>query len=89
MQKRKNMEDKNLNYIVLGIIILLLIGILFVNLNKINGKAIKESNNELEKYRSMKIPEQCRLPEYEDNLESWKEHLSHHENTLSCLDYYK
>lgn len=52
------------------------------------GQPLSSSSEELDKYRSEEIPEECRLPEYEDDLNSWKEHLSHHENTLYCLDYY-
>jgi hypothetical protein len=45
-------------------------------------------NSELERYSSENMPEECRLPEYEENLNKWKQHLSHHQNTLYCLDYY-
>ena len=34
------------------------------------------------------IPEECRKPEGQD-LQAWKEHLGHHQNTLYCLEYYK
>ena len=46
-------------------------------------------NVDLSKYRSESIPEDCRLPGYESDVEAWKEHLSHHQNTLYCLDYYR
>ena len=84
------MENKNLMYIGIGILVVLLVGGLFTSFWNMDGSAIKETNNiDLSKYRSEEIPEQCRLPEYENNLDSWKQHLSHHENTLYCLDYYK
>lgn len=51
-------------------------------------QSISSSSEELDKYRSENIPEECRLPEYEDDLDWWKQHLSHHQNTLYCLDYY-
>ena len=87
MKKSKN---KNLIYWKIGILILLLIiGLLMVFVKINEKKIIKKQNVDLIKYRSSEIPEKCRIPEYENNLESWKEHLSHHENTLFCLDYYK
>ena len=45
------------------------------------------TEEELSKYRSKDIPEVCRLPDYDNNINKWKEHLSHHEETLYCLDY--
>jgi hypothetical protein len=44
---------------------------------------------DLSKYRSEDIPEDCRLPNYENNVNKWTEHLGHHEDTKYCLDYYK
>ena len=34
------------------------------------------------------IPENCRPPAGQD-VESWKEHLSHHPETKECLKYFK
>ena len=34
------------------------------------------------------IPEKCRLPAGQD-VEAWKEHLGHHEETKECLKYFK
>ncbi len=85
------MENKKLVYILIGFFALLLIGGLFFGLGRISGNTIKEettNNLDLSEYRSEEIPEKCRLPEYEDSIEEWKEHLSHHQNTLYCLDYY-
>ncbi len=73
---------------MIGIFLILLIAGIFVYRYKLTGNAIND-NAELEKYRSESIPEQCRLPEYEDDLNWWKQHLSHHTNTLYCLEYYK
>ncbi len=53
------------------------------------GEQFIISSEELAKYRSEDIPADCRLPDYENDLDSWKEHLGHHENTLYCLDYYE
>lgn len=33
------------------------------------------------------VPEECRLPTGQD-LNSWKEHLGHHEETQYCLKYF-
>lgn len=96
------MGNKTLAYIGLGVILLLLVGTFAMGgiTRKVTsdtndmtghhseGQPLSSSSEELDKYRSEKIPEECRLPEYEDDLNSWKEHLSHHENTLYCLDYY-
>ena len=87
------MENKILA-IGIAAFVLLLIGSFFISLRNFNitGNTIKEgdvNNIELEKYRSEEIPEDCRLPIYEDNLDWWKQHLSHHKETLYCLEYYK
>ena len=54
-----------------------------------SGQFISLSSEDLDKYRSEEIPEACRLPEDRDDIESWKQHLGHHQNTLYCLEYYK
>jgi len=73
------MNKKIILYVAIGIFLLLLILSSFgmINLNKIKKDSSGNSN----------IPEECRKPEGQD-LQSWKEHLSHHQNTLYCLDYY-
>ncbi len=84
------MKNKKITYASAGIFVFLLIGSLFAGYLKISGKSVVEVKNpELEKYRAENIPEDCRLPEYETNVKSWKEHLSHHQNTLYCLKYYQ
>lgn len=86
------MENKTLIYMGVGFLLLILIGSLSFGLGRISGNTIKEettNNLDLSEYRSENIPEECKLPEYEDSIEEWKEHLSHHQNTLYCLDYYK
>ena len=64
---------------------------MFAGFGRKGENAVKETNSnvDLSKYRSEDIPEECRMPEYEKNLEEWKEPLSHHQNTLYCLNYYK
>lgn len=86
------MDKKIIGYI--GLSIFLLILVIGVIIKPGNDRVIDQNKNnlpnpELEKYRSLDIPEACRLPEYEDNLDWWKEHLSHHKPTWYCLtDYY-
>ncbi len=38
-------------------------------------------------YRLETIPEDCRLPVYDNDIVSWREHLRHHSDTMYCLDY--
>ena len=77
------MENKFLIFGVIFLIALLTIAVV-VKLNRLE----QISNEDLSKYSSEKIPQECRLPQGQD-LQSWKEHLGHHQNTLYCLDYYK
>ena len=81
---------RNRNLIYIGIIMVVLIGSLFAGFGRKSENAVKEANDiDLTKYRSEDIPEDCRMPEYENDVKGWKEHLSHHQNTSYCLDYYK
>ncbi|MFQ5531699.1 MAG: hypothetical protein ACE5ES_03735 [Candidatus Nanoarchaeia archaeon] len=84
------MENKLL-YAGLGILILFL-AVAVIAKPQLNSNVVKEQeiiNPKLEKYRSTNIPEECRLPKYENSIEEWKEHLSHHKPTWYCLeDYY-
>ena len=82
------MANKILAYVGVGFFVLILLGSLFVGFGKMSGKTVEE-NDDLSYYRSEEIPEECRLPNYENELDGWKEHLGHHENTWYCLDYYK
>lgn len=52
-------------------------------------QSVDLGGQELAKYRSEEIPEECQLPSYDNDVNKWKEHLGHHENTWYCLDYYK
>lgn len=54
-------------------------GIIDFNFGKKTGNSGGSSEN---------IPQECRLPEGQD-LNSWKEHLGHHENTKYCLQYFE
>ncbi len=77
------MKNKFLIFGVFFLILLLAVAVV-IKLN-INRQAV---NNNLNTYGSENIPEECRLPQGQD-LQSWKEHLGHHQQTLYCLDYYK
>ena len=78
------------NKIFLYAVILLLVLLVIISPIKINsnGKIIA-GNSEYAQYQSNSIPEVCRMPEYEGDARLWKEHLSHHEQTSHCLEYYK
>lgn len=76
-------------FIYIGIIaILILVAVIGLKFSKGDSVDNKKVGN-LEKYRSEDIPEECRISDYEDDVESWKQHLSHHQETLYCLDYYE
>ncbi|MBU3923979.1 MAG: hypothetical protein KJ592_03620 [Nanoarchaeota archaeon] len=84
------MNKKNLDYVVIGVVVVLLIGSIVFGLSFSSSENVKVSEDlDLEKYRSEDIPQDCRLPIYESRIESWKEHLSHHENTHYCLEYFE
>ena len=80
-------------YLIGGIaIIILVLGIVFAFSGVLKrsppGSLKQQGNQELSKYRSSDIPEECRLPEGDSDVEWWKQHLSHHEPTWYCLKYY-
>lgn len=81
----KKLENK---FIYIGILIIFVF-VIIISFKFPNSNNEKIGNLNLSKYRSEDIPEECRLPEYENNVESWKEHLSHHEETEHCLGYYQ
>lgn len=85
------MGNKLFFYGVIGIFILMLIGSFAWGSGTFSNNVVENSevNSELEKYRSNDIPEDCRLPVYEKSIVSWKEHLSHHKQTLYCLEYFE
>jgi len=85
--------------ILYGVLILLLVvSAVFLIVNKKTQKAnivtpkkveVAQNNALLDKYRTDPVPENCRIPEYENDLKRWAEHLSHHESTRYCLEYYE
>ena len=72
--------------IVIAVVVLVLIAVLYAtgivsfNIGNKSGNANTEGS-------SGNMPEECKQPAGQD-LNSWKEHLGHHENTKYCLDYY-
>lgn len=92
----KKMKKKTLDYIAAGVIVLLLVGSLLINFiisypsaNASESVGVENIEQDLSRYRLEDIPEECRLPEYDYDIEWWKEHLSHHEETWHCLGYFK
>ena len=82
----KTENRKIILYAAIGIFLLFLI---FSSFGVINIKNIWEKGSK--NYAGgdySSLPEECRKPEGQD-IDSWKEHLGHHQNTLYCLDYYK
>jgi len=83
-------NKKTLDYIAIGVVVLLLVGSVAFGLSFSSSEDDVVSDDlDLEKYRGDGIPLDCRLPVYESRIESWKEHLTHHENTLYCLEYFE
>lgn len=74
------MNKKIIIYAALSFIILLLVLSTFgiINLNSKNSAASSSYSN---------LPEKCRPPAGQD-IEAWKEHLSHHAETKDCLNYF-
>ncbi len=69
--------------IIIAVIALVLLAVLYttgiVSINTGKSGTGRSSEN---------IPEECKVPTGQD-VDSWKEHLGHHESTKYCLDYYK
>jgi hypothetical protein len=76
------MKPVEIILIVIAILTAFFLIFSIVNLNK-GTPSIKTSPNS-DKYAS--IPEKCR-PDGQD-IESWKQHLSHHEETKDCIRYF-
>ena len=83
-------DKKTLDYIGIGVVVLLLVGSFLLLFDSSSAEEVTVNVDlDLEQYRSEDIPSDCRLPIYESRIESWKQHLSHHEKTLYCLDYFE
>lgn len=93
------MRDKKTEYALYIVLAVLVVGaVVLYSMNHFGAsknpkvvyedKVTQNTNPALDKYRSEDIPEECRLPVYEDDISWWKQHLSHHSNTQFCLDYY-
>ena len=78
-----NISGKKLAIIV---IVLLLLSGTFAGFFIGHSKSNQDSpSNSQPQYQNM--PEKCRLPVGQD-VNSWKEHLGHHEDTKDCLKYF-
>lgn len=71
--------------IVIALIILVLLAVLY-STGAINLNFGKKAGNTGGNYEN--IPQECRPPAGQD-IEAWKTHLGHHENTKYCLEYFK
>mgnify|MGYP001558944277 CR=1 FL=1 len=80
------MENKTLVYIGAGLFALLLLGSILATAGVFSSSSSAGANSNAG-YAS-DTPQECRPPEGQD-IDSWKEHLGHHENTKYCLEYYK
>lgn len=87
----EGVSKKTLDYIGIGVVILLLAGSVFLLFDSSSAEevVIVSEDLDLEQYRSDHIPSDCRLPVYENRVESWKQHLSDHEDTHYCLEYFE
>lgn len=83
------MKKKNLDYIAVGIFVVLLVGSLLINIGISGHVIIVEEDDGLSWYRSNDVPIDCRLPEYEGDLEAWKKNLRHNQETWYCLKYFE
>lgn len=76
------MDEKNLIVIGIAIFILLAVGVAFLGSSQSNESA------SVKNYNFEKMPEECHPPSGQD-VNSWIEHLGHHQETQYCLEYYK
>ncbi len=79
------MNKQNLIYIGIAVLALVLIVGAVVTLNA--GSSGNQPATGQVTYKS-NTPQECRPPAGQD-VQSWKEHLGHHDNTKYCLEYYK
>jgi len=81
------MDKETIIIIIVAILVIFAVlyttGIISINIgksgNSVGASGIKSSGN---------MPQECQAPAGQD-INAWKEHLGHHENTKYCLDYYK
>ena len=86
------MEEKDTIHIsgkAIGVIVILLLllvgtfGMFF--LEWASGSSVASNSATDSKYSN--IPEKCRPP-FRQDIESWKQHLSHHQENQDCLKYF-
>ena len=89
MSKQLNkMRKKILDNIAIGVFIILLVGSLWIAI-KVPNFFTPSEKDPLEWYRSDDLPVDCRLPEYEGDIEGWKINLRHDQAMWYCLKYFE
>lgn len=73
--------------IVYSALLLIVLLLLSVSLGIINLKSDKFAGSPTGEANSKDMPEKCKLPSGQE-VNSWKEHLSHHAETKECLKYF-
>lgn len=95
------MEIKSFFYGAISVMLLLLLmasfGLAHLGSSRISGNVIDSSADPMAGHHSgtannvqpgfENIPENCRPPIGQD-INSWKEHLGHHQETKECLKYF-
>ena len=88
-EKKDTIQINGKNIAVVIILLLFLVstfGMLIFNGKKTTS--LPDSTNTQTNNKYNNLPEKCRLPAGTD-INSWKEHLGHHEDTKDCLKYFK
>ena len=83
------MEIKSFFYGVIStaLLVLLMTSFGFAHLGSVSSINNIIEDDSASQSSSSSIPEKCRLPAGQD-LNSWKEHLGHHQETKDCLKYF-
>ena len=83
------MEIKSFFYGVIStaLLVLLMTSFGFAHLGSVSSINNIIEDDSASQSSSSSNPEKCRLPAGQD-LNSWKEHLGHHQETKDCLKYF-
>ena len=81
---QRKMDKETIIIIIVVIIVIFAVlyttGIISINIGKTGNSVAGRSTNG-------NMPQECQAPAGQD-INAWKEHLGHHENTKYCLEYY-
>jgi len=77
----------NAKMIIYGLLIVFVLLLLLINFGIIGSNFGKSAITNSGEKNYNDFPEKCRPPAGQD-INSWKEHLSHHEETQECLNYF-